>query len=327
MALDEDQSGLFSFMVGIIVVVMAGVALSLMVDSRFSFSRYESETKADLTENESEMGRLKILRDEKSNELSKAEPQLRAVIMAHESTGRQLAQLSRRKQDLIATLAVLQTEIPAIDEKFAQYRAKYRGATWAAAAGESLGNLKIRGGREYHQAVIVRVTDVGLEIRHGLGFARVQAPDLDAALQERFQWNNDERLARLKEETAQREAVTAAPQMKTELLDTSVPDRRMASAVPDPMSAQDASKIDSLRRKVIAWRSKVMQLNSDRSEAASTAKYGSNSSVPGSLDTWQAKAARLTPALARAKAELAAAKADLAVVAPDDPLLNDPECR
>jgi hypothetical protein len=48
--------------------------------------------------------------------------------------------------------------------------------------------LTTRDGREYLQAVISRVTDVGLEIRHEHGTARIQAADLDASYQERFQW-------------------------------------------------------------------------------------------------------------------------------------------
>jgi hypothetical protein len=56
-----------------------------------------------------------------------------------------------------------------------------------------LGNLKVRNGREYLQATILRVTDVGLEIRHEDGIARIQAPDLDSKWQDRFQWKDDER--------------------------------------------------------------------------------------------------------------------------------------
>ena len=42
----------------------------------------------------------------------------------------------------------------------------------------AVGTLKGRGGREYPQAVIEPITDVGLEIDYAGGMARIQAPDL-----------------------------------------------------------------------------------------------------------------------------------------------------
>ena len=75
-------------------------------------------------------------------------------------------------------------------------------------------------------------------------------------------------------------------------------------------------------RTVIGWKSKVTKLRSERSLALSNSGYGNQTSVPGSLETWGAKAARLGNELARANSELAVAKANLAALAPDDPLLR-----
>jgi len=324
MLFNDEQSGLFSFLIGLIILVMAGVALSVMADSKFSFARSESETKGDLTKGESEIERLKTTFQERGHELSRLEPQRREAEAACESTLRQVATLTQREQELKSTREDLLQQIPAVENGFAHYRTKYRDATWAAAAGESLGNLKTRGGREYHQVVIVRVTHVGLEIRHELGIARLQAPDLDAALQDRFQWDNSERLAHLKEESAYQEAMSAVTPKKTDLSDPQEIGKGNPYAVTETKTALDTAKVESLRRKVMGWRSNVEQLTAEKSQAQSAA-YGRQSSVPGSLETWQAKAERLTSALARAKAEFAAAKADLAAVAPDDPLLHELE--
>ena len=307
-----------------IILVMAGVALLVLADSRFSFARNENETKRDLIKGESEIERLKSMCQERGLELSRLEPQRQETMEAWDSSVRQVANLTQREQDLTAARAELLKQIPAVESGFAQYRAKYRDATWAAAAGESLGNLKTRGGREYHDVVIVRVTHVGLEIHHEQGIARLQAPDLDAALQDRFQWDDSERLARLKEEADRQESIAATTLKKSEITDPPEIEKGNSYAVTDPKPALDPAKVDMLRKKVIGWKYKVVQLNSDRTQALS-AGYGRQSSVPGSLETWQAKAERLTSALAKARAEYAAAKADLAVVAPDDPLLHEPE--
>jgi hypothetical protein len=193
--------------------------------------------------------------------------------------------------------------------EFARYRTKYRDTTWAEAVGQPLGNLTSPGGREYRQAVIVRVTDVGLEIRHEEGTARVQAPDLDPALQERFQWNDEERRARLKQELDSQECATSSPDPAT------VADAGAGGTHPfkDETVLPDAGKLEALRGNVRAWKSKVAQLNAARNETRSKATSRIQSSIPGTLETWQARTARLENDLSLAKAELAAAQAILAV--------------
>jgi hypothetical protein len=213
--------------------------------------------------------------------------------------------------------------ISSLEVAFSHYRAEYRRKIWLAAVGENLGNLKVRSGREYKQAAITRVTDVGLEIRHEDGIARIQAPDLDSKLQDRFQWSDEERRQVLGKEQQDLEgnANEAVP-------DNSTPaDWTSKSSVPEVSRFQteiapDSAEVAALRRLVVAWRVKVNLLSGEHQEAMSRAGYGSQSSVPGSLETWSARASRLGKALARAQGELAVAKARLAVDAPSDPLLR-----
>ena len=40
---------------------------------------------------------------------------------------------------------------------------------------------------------ITKVTEVGLEIRHEHGIARIQVSDLEGIWQQRFQWDDEER--------------------------------------------------------------------------------------------------------------------------------------
>jgi hypothetical protein len=309
---DADDSGLFTFMIGLILVVFAGVGLSIAVDRRFSFSSYVSSLKRDIKDGQVELGRLSEIRREFSQRLEGIEPERRMAVSARNTLSRQVADLQQRRPTLTAARDELGNSIIALEEEFSRYRGKYREAIWHAAVGQSLGTLRIRGGREYQDAVITRVTDVGLEIRHVHGTARVQAPDLDSSLQERFQWDDKERRVRLGEERADHKALESVPEIS----------KRRKKPRRDRMEVRpDFSQIHILRGKVGAWRSKVSQLHSDRNRALSSA-YGSQTSPPGGLETWQGRVARLGGELAKAEGELAAAKAHLAVVSPDDELLK-----
>lgn len=320
----DESPGVFTFMVGLIVVVMGGVGLSLVVDQRFSFSRGAVRLEREVEADSKNLERLRVICRESAGELSEIEPPRRRMTDAYEATRSELQSLARRRAVLSAELAALRKSVSTIDQEFSLYRRKYRGATWAAAAGESLGDLKVRGGRVYHQAVITRVTDVGLEIRHEHGIARVHAPDLDSGLQDRFQWHDEERELRLKEEIVRRDAggVSQGDRMMSVSREGEGAPRGIGRSVVAP----DPEKLESLRGKVRAWKTKVARLNAERSAALAAASYGSQTSVPGSLETWQARAVRLGVELAKAQAEFAAAKAELARIAPDDPLLR-PERR
>lgn len=314
---NDDHSGLSAFMVGIVILVMAAVGLSLMVNRGFNFSNRASDLRKEVVTDETELEQLKARRDEIRLQLAEAEP-AQQMIAAQENIFRQLKTLNQRRAVLLASQVKLQSTILALEQEFTSYRTAFRKQIWAAAKGESLGDLTIRGGREFRQAVIDQVTEVGLEIHHESGTARLQAPDLDPAMQDRFQWNDEERRARLGEEQAQQKAVTQVPDPNPPIVSQMEKPTRTSQQDTQP----DAGKLEPLRNKVRAWKTKVAQLTAERNEALSAASYRSQSSVPGSLETWRAKAERLGAELAKAKSQLAAATADLRTVAPRSQLLR-----
>lgn len=314
----DENSGLLTFMVGLILVVFAGVALSLLVDRKFSFSQRVSNLAGQIEAGATELAQLKATHGELENRFNNLEPKRRQAMESKAAVARKLSAMTARRKALTDTMENLRNGLPALEKEFAGYRAAYRDSARAAAVGESLGTLAVRGGREYRQAVITRVTDVGLEIRHENGIARIQAPDLNQAMHDRFQWDDEARRASLSEENALHEAIasTAPSTDKTNIKPPVVPD---TGGRTEPMPP---AKVESLRSKVLLWRTRVSQLKAERSQALSAASYGSQSSVPGSLETWQAKASRLGAELAKASGELAAAKAALAAASPGDPLLR-----
>jgi septal ring factor EnvC (AmiA/AmiB activator) len=312
MLTSDEHSGLFTLMLGLIVVVFAGIGLSMAVDRRFSFSTSVSALEADVKRNESEIEYMREIHSDRTKELTGHEPKRKMADASLAAIQMRVTELERRRKTLIAERESLRASIPVLEQEFVRYRVKYRENTRDAAVGEFLGKLIISGGREYQEAYISRVTDVGLEIRHAHGTARISATDLNPQFQSRFQWDDEERRARLGEKLTVCKTLERIP---------GTPKRLDAPRAGRDEVFPDSEKIQMLRGKVMAWRTKVSQLRSERNRALSSA-YGSQASPRGSLETWQGRAARLGGEIARAEAELAAAKAALAVVAPDDALLR-----
>jgi hypothetical protein len=315
----DDQSGVFTFLVGIIVLVLAGVGLSLLVDRRFKFSQGEAALEQAIQANDEELARLAARKDEQQAELDRHVPGRSKDSAELAALTKGAADIDARLDDARFRLGSLKHEIPKLEESFSQYRERYRQSEWVRAVGESLGNLTVRGGREYRSAEITRVTEVGLEIRHEDGIARLQAPDLSAELRQRFQWDDARRTKALQEELKHHEEVTktADPGEAAPV----IPSRGRTAVGETP----DQENLAKLRGDVVRWKSRVGTLKSEHATARSQASYGAPS-VPGSLETWTARASRLGADLAKARAALALARERLATVSPGDSLLrSEPE--
>jgi hypothetical protein len=314
----DDNSGIFTFLVGLIVLVMAAVGLSLMMDQRFQFSSGVAELRREVKLGDAEISELKNKIDDDNQRLMEHGVKLHAESRDHKELTARCEGLDLRLKELVAQRDELLSSTGSLEHAFAAYRTDYRSKTWLAAVGEDLGTVTLRSGRVYQKAVIRRVTDAGLEIQHTDGIARVQGPELDPGLQDRFQWNDEERRLLLKKENddfvlhsgdAGKDGETAAP---------------TAREIRRTKSAEETARRQALRQSVRNWKSKVRQLGIDQREALSRSQYGSKS-VPGSLETWDAKAARLSGELKKARVALAVAKSELGAVSPSDSLLAPEE--
>lgn len=312
----DDQSGVFTFLVGIIVLVMAGVALSLLVDKRFRFSSSKAALESAIRADSGELSGLEAVLYDLRARLEAEGPARTRNAAKHAELRARSGGLDKRQKELVVQRDTISREVAALDEAFGGYRERYRQAEWSRAVGEELGTLTVRGGREYRHAVISKVTDAGLEIRHEHGMARVQAPDLDPALRERFQWDDARRARLLAEERSHHDAVSRQVPEAEDARTGKAPPRRVL-----PASTSDEEAIVKARTDVRQWRAKVSQLKSDHRAALSNSSSGSTS-VPGSLETWSARASRLGAELARSRAALAAAREKLGQLAPGDPLLR-----
>ena len=323
----DEHPGIFYFMVGMIVLVMTAVGLSLVMDQRFKFSSGVGALKRDIALQSEELASLSSRHEVLAKTLTEGQSAHSLASAGKQEVSAKTEAFARRKPELLGLKSTLQNEIVAIHAAFANYRSSYRQKTWDQAAGQEIGNLSIRGGREYRQVTITKVTDVGLEIKHQDGIARIQAPDLDRDWQDRFQWDDEKRRALLKKESDQLDGGSAAsvmdqPADSTEVTTPAVEDpSRLVPAKP-PGDASQVEKITQLRAQVIGWQSKIGRLRREQAEASSNAGYGSQTSVPGSLETWKSKAVRLGKELVRAQTEFSLAKSRLAALSPDDSLLK-----
>ena len=319
----DDHSGVFSFMLGIIVLVMAGVGLSIVVDKRLKYSSGSVKFEKEMVLETSELEGLIARREDAARHLGEAEKRHGSGIATGGVGPEEMETMKEWKSVLEVTQERLRESIIKLDKDFAEYRTDYLRRMRQSAIGESLGNITLRNGREYKQVTINQVTDVGLEIRHADGIARIKASDLDKKMHDRFQWTDVYRRKILKSETeiqidvsgGEVERGAEAP-AETSGHTTSV-ERRLASR-----GASEAAELPSLRRAVSDWRRRVEKLSADRAEAQSRASYGNQASVPGRLETWTARSDRIGNELVRAQGALTLAEANLTAVAPNDPLLK-----
>jgi DNA repair exonuclease SbcCD ATPase subunit len=309
----DDQSGVLTFLVGIVVLVLAGVGLSLLVDRRFSFSQGKAALETTIDANDDELAQLTARRDDSQARLDRQLPRRTGGTSELSKLTATSADLGHRLGEARRKVASLEIEIPKLEETFSRHREQYRQSEWVRAVGESLGNLTVRGGREYRRAEITQVTEVGLEIRHEDGIARLQAPDLPAELCDRFQWDDARRTKALQDERKQHEEITRADDPQR-----SAPPFAQPSGDKPP----DQENLARLRADVARLKSRVRSLGSEHADARSQASFGAPS-VPGSLETWSARASRLGAELAKARAALALSRERLATVSPGDSLLRE----
>jgi hypothetical protein len=185
---NDSGYGLMSLMGGMVVLVLAGVGLSIAVDGRFGLTEQATLLQNELKGGEADLHRLGELHAQSAHQIRNLEPGRRQAMDELKALRGKMGDLDRRQEALLAARESASDSFHALEQKFKAYRSKHRERVWAAAHGLSLGILETRGGRAYHDAVVRRVTDAGLEIRHAHGTARVAVADLDAGLQQRFLW-------------------------------------------------------------------------------------------------------------------------------------------
>ncbi len=310
----QDHSGLITSLIGIIAVVMVAVGFSVVTDIKFSVPRSPQALNAELSIAEQELQNLDSNRKRLATRLTLAEERVQQANQQLATIRATPTAQTKHLETLTSSRDHLRQDIPLIEEKFVRYRANYRKQTWDRAVGQDLGTVTA-GGREYRRAVIKRVTEVGLEIDYEGGMARIHAPDLDPAIRERFQWDAGERSQRLREESSHQRAVMGDGRPKPPAKLAAPP---TAPPIPATANLSDPARVKGLRSAVVQAAAKVQQISTHLSDARNAVAAGQKV-VPGTLETWGSRIARIETSLAAAKHHLVLAKANLAAVAPADP--------
>lgn len=112
------------------------------------------------------------------------------------ATGKQLTDVMRaaqlraaRRDKLVRDIDAATTELAATTAKLAAYQQQYVNFIRNRARDRQIPRLLTRKGKSYDNAVIRNVTDLGVEIRHDGGSARISPADLPDDLRDEFRLN------------------------------------------------------------------------------------------------------------------------------------------
>lgn len=313
---NQDESGwIFSALVGVIVLVFVGILMSLFIESRTTSGSGGRDLEARVA--------LQVDRiDELSVEQLVLEKQWKArqAFLDHEdqrtdlttTLADQRAEVSRLKGEVEA----LQYRIASLKSESGDYRRHYQQFARAKLVGKRFESLELPDGTSYLKVRVTGHDDDGIRIRHSRGGAKIRYANLPTAWKDELQWN------------------PLTPSQRKTTPDTasleSTPDgAEKDTPTPDPDPANDPDEDDLKQQQIEAARQLLVQSRSDYldySRAASEARsksYGSERSVPGSLETWGERAARMGHAATRARTLYHQARAELRRLSPGDPLLRN----
>jgi len=99
-------------------------------------------------------------------------------------------------------MASLRADIETARNNLLAYKAKYRAYMRDRAKGEKIDEITTLSGKTFKQVSVREVTPIGMQIRHADGFTRIPYEDLPLAMQERFQFDPQEKKDAVKAESS-----------------------------------------------------------------------------------------------------------------------------
>ena len=99
-------------------------------------------------------------------------------------------------------VSILRENIGSAQKDLLAYKAKYRASMRDKAKGEQIAEITTLAGRTFRHVAVREVTPIGMQIRHDDGFTRIPYEDLPHALQERFQFDPQEKREAVKAESS-----------------------------------------------------------------------------------------------------------------------------
>lgn len=108
--------------------------------------------------------------------------------------------LVERREDLTKAVKVEEQSILTANGSWEFYKQEYRNSERAAAAGEKMDELKTLSGETYTKVKVTDVDAVRMQIRHSAGIKGIPFEELPLDLQDRFQFDKEEKEKRVSAE-------------------------------------------------------------------------------------------------------------------------------
>ncbi len=310
---NHEHAGLFSALGGLIVLVFAGIVVSLVTDPDNHEPEPGARRLADtLKAQEGRIHELSLALSRDSARWKAVLPRLNQPAEARrlEET---LAALVERRRSLESEVQDQRAKVAAIQKEAEAYRLNYRETTRRAMVGQEFETLVLPDGTRYRDVRITAYDREGFRIRHAHGGARLGFRELPESWKQRLQWDP------LEESRTKRTVSAGTPAPAKESPEKEAP----PAPGPSETDQERMFRIEDARNRLTRYQADYRDARSEASLARSKA-HGPERSVPGSLETWAARAQRMERAAQTARRLYLEARRDLRSLAPNDPLLRDP---
>ncbi|MCP5535297.1 MAG: hypothetical protein H7A51_03570 [Akkermansiaceae bacterium] len=341
---EEDLSGVVFFVIGMIILVFAGLFLGLVSDigSKLSFEGSHG---------------LKDENDRLNSRITKLETQIGVISRKHEAAARNLQQAAIAKElqqqaanaakeaDILREiLKAGQSTAKLITEAKEAHRLQYREAVRSEAIGKTYDTITSRMGKDYYDVRVTDVTPMGVSISHRTGATRLGYRQMPMDWQKKLMFSAVEM------------AEAASVERKRQAVARTKIDLRVQEKYRAEKSESRTREIATLRSQIAVTTAKLAaaqleaglarnkvtyQESLRRSRTYSSSSYSyryyntslgsyyvrsyrpryrittiGSKSVPGSLETWEQRAVRFERATVAYTAELASLRSRLASLDP-----------
>ena len=313
----DSQNPLMATVLGLVVLVMGGIAVGTFVDLRLDHSEARYDIAAEIEADADTLAGLREHRrivEARWEEIGTTRGNHAAAITAARS---RLQELDGDLDALVSRRDELLERLPALAGEFADWRRDHRQQTRDALVGSSHDSIPTRSGRSYEQVTIKAFNGQGIEIRHLYGTARIPFAELTDDWSRRVAWNPADEAGPPPPE--------APPEGNaTETATETGGDPPPAQPVPETSPAGPSpEEIEKARRDVEVTRLMYQQARNQTTEARIQSS-GNRRSPQGSLETWEERISRLEGIEARHAAAYNQARSELRRLSPFDPLLQAP---
>lgn len=176
-------------MLGLVLLVLAGVAMSMFVESTSYPKTKQRELEYEVTKQAGEIQKLKKIMGYHQREIQDdqaREMHERAHLAALDA---RIQAMMHRKNDASRLREKLGNQIQNLEASYHADQIRVRMQVWAAAPREALDTLETSDGRIYQDARIINVAEAGVTIRHQNGVAFIGVGFLPENLREKLLYN------------------------------------------------------------------------------------------------------------------------------------------